>query len=152
MARRQFDLAKNALVRKWYFGSGTALTCTLCTMLLVSGCLGSGLGLGTGPDRSTITGSISTVPDVLSDDDLIKMTVAEADVTKGFIHHLPWANLTTGDGGVVSYVRENGGVRRVCREFIASKHSYDGVAQYMGEICRARMSQDWTLETMEKQD
>ena len=128
------------------------LTCTLCATLIISSCVSSGLGLGSGPDRGVVTGSISAVPELLSDDDLIKMTVAETDVTQGFIQHLPWANLETGDGGVVSYVRENGGVRQVCREFIVSKHSYAGVAQYMGEICRARMSQDWTLKSMEKQD
>ena len=139
------------MVRKRYFVGGAVWTCTLCAMLAVSGCISSGLGLYPAPDRIAVTSSIPEVPALLSNDDIIRMTVAEADVTKGFFHQLSWSNLATGDGGVVSYVRESGKVRQVCREFIVSKHSYDGVAQNMGEICRARTGQNWALNSMEKQ-
>ncbi len=149
MARRQFDLAKNALMRKRHFGHRAGV---LCAAFVVSGCVTGGLGIGTELDRGAVTGSITAVPSNLTDEDIIRQTVAEADISTGFIQHLPWANLTTGDGGVVSYVRENGKTTQVCREFIASKHSFDGVAQYFGEICRARLSRDWTLESMKKQD
>ncbi len=111
--------------------------------------MSSGLGLDPAPDRSMVT---SAIPDPLSDEDLIRNAVADADVTKGMIQDIPWINPGTGDGGSVSYVRESGRVGQVCREFVVSKHSYDGVAQYLGEICRARLRNDWALKSLEMQD
>ena len=119
----------------------------------LTGCMGGGfaLELGQAPDRSFISGSIGNEQAPPSNDDIIRDTVAGADLGSGLWHDIEWTNPATGDGGVVSYIREDRAVGSVCRAFIASKHSYDGIAQYQGEICRSRMSRDWTLQSMEQQ-
>ncbi len=119
----------------------------------LAGCMTNGIGFSTfaQPDRDVITGSIGDYPALQSDDDIIKTTVAEANVKQGSLQNIPWSNIATGNGGIVSYVGERRSVTEICREFLASKHSYDGISQYHGKICRTRMGKSWTLQSIEKQ-
>ena len=110
------------------------------------------MGVDMMPDRSMVTSAIPDSVANLTNEDLIRLAVADADVKKGMIQDIPWTNPKTGDGGTVSYVREAGKVGQVCREFIVSKHRYDGVSQYQGEICRVRLGKDWVLKSIEMQD
>ncbi|WP_419913611.1 RT0821/Lpp0805 family surface protein [Hoeflea sp.] len=114
----------------------------------LSGCVSSGLDLGVGnkPDTSLLSGSIDPALDTASDDAIIADAVAEAKIKPGYIQDIPWNNAITGNFGSVSFVRENKSVGKVCRDFIVSKHSYDGVMQYTGEICRTRLTKSWSLK------
>ena len=112
---------------------------------------GLALQLGPAPDRGMISGSIGNIPTVISDNDIILDAVAQADVKTGPWQDIEWNHPATGDGGVISYIREKRSARSVCRSFTTSKHSYDGIAQYNGEICRARMSREWTLKSIKRQ-
>lgn len=148
----QTHVAKNAPPLKRFFCAGPAVLSLVFGSLSVTGCVGSGLSLDRSPDRSLITGAIATDDKDLSDEDRIRLAVASADTQDGAIQDIPWTNPQTGDGGTVSYVQESGAVGQICREFIVSKHSYDGVSQYLGEICRPRLGNDWTLKSIERQD
>ncbi|MCP4314670.1 MAG: hypothetical protein GY789_01185 [Hyphomicrobiales bacterium] len=99
------------------------------------------------PDRSILSGSIP----VSTDDAIISNTVAEADIKPGYSQDIPWNNISTGNFGSVSFIRESSSVGKVCRDFIVSKHSYDGILQYTGEICRTRLTKSWSLKSLNEQ-
>ncbi len=119
----------------------------------VAGCVSSGLDLGVEdkPDTSLLSGSISSAIDTASDDAIIADTVAEAKIKPGYVQDIPWNNAVTGNFGSVSFVRESKSVGKVCRDFIVSKHSYDGIMQYTGEICRTRLTKSWSLKSLAQQ-
>jgi hypothetical protein len=148
-----FDVAKNAFPRKRHFQRGVLMLFLSITALPMTGCMSSGIGKATffGPDRSITTSSVPEYSPLLTDDDIIKTTVSQANVDAGYLQDIAWTNTGTGNGGTISYIRENRSVGKICREFIASKHSYDGVSQYLGEICRTRMGKSWSFKSMEKQ-
>ena len=108
---------------------------------------GLDLGLSEKPDRSIISGSIA----VSTDDSIISGAVAEAEIAPGNVQDIQWNNDTTGNFGYVSYIRESSSVGKICRDFIVSKHSYDGISQYTGEICRTRLTKSWSLKSMNEQ-
>jgi|GEM_PF-789930 len=146
-------LTNNAARRHRFFCRLAGALCLGASCLAVSGCLGDGLALqlGPAPDRGIISGSIGDTPTLPSDDDIIRDAVAQADVKTGPWQDIEWNHPGTGDGGVISYIKEKRSARSICRSFITSKHSYDGIAQYTGEICRARMGREWTLKSIEQQ-
>lgn len=154
MPPAHFDVAKNASGRKRYFQRGLLLLVFGVAILPTAGCLSGGLGLGGGPgvDKEFVSGSIPVYPMLQTDDDIIKSAVSEANTKKGSFQNIPWTNVGSGNSGIVSYVGERRTVTEICREFITSKHSYDGIAQYHGNICRTRMGKTWTLESIEEQD
>ncbi|MDA4844827.1 RT0821/Lpp0805 family surface protein [Hoeflea poritis] len=125
----------------------------LTVLVAASGCVSSGLDLGVEdkPDTSLLSGSIDPAVDSSSDDMIIADTVAEAKIRPGHVQDIPWNNATTGNFGSVSFIRESSSVGKVCRDFIVSKHSYDGVAQYTGEICRTRLTKSWSLKSLSQQ-
>lgn len=104
-------------------------------------------GLSSKPDRSIISGSIPPVTDVT----VISNAVAGADIDAGIFQVVPWSNDSTGNFGAVSYIRESSSLGNVCRDFIVSKHTYDGISQFSGEICRKRLTSSWSLRTLNEQ-
>lgn len=122
-------------------------------MFVVSGCLGGGLGLDSvvTPDTSLHSGSIPYNADDFSDNEVIRSTVAQADVSDGFIQDIPWLNTANGNTGTVSFIRDNSSVKKICRDFVVSKHSFDGISQYTGQICRTRLTKSWTLDSLDEQ-
>ncbi|MCR9138858.1 MAG: RT0821/Lpp0805 family surface protein [Alphaproteobacteria bacterium] len=121
--------------------------------LPLSGCLSSGFGLGGNSevDQQLVTGSIPDYPMLKSDDEIITSAVSEANTKRGSLQNIPWTNIGTGTTGTIVYVGERRSVTEICREFITSKHSYDGIAQFHGKICRTRMGKTWELESIEEQ-
>lgn len=121
--------------------------------LPMTGCMSSGFGLGgkAGIDEQLVTGSIPVYPMLQSDDDVLTTAVSEANPKRGSLQTIPWSNIATGTTGTISYVRERRSVTEICREFVTSKHSYDGIAQFHGKICRTRMGKTWTLDSIEEQ-
>jgi len=121
--------------------------------LPMTGCLSGGFGLGgkSGVDEQLVTGSIPVYPMLQSDDDVLTAAVSEASPKRGSLQTIPWSNIATGTTGTISYVGERRSVTEICREFVTSKHSYDGIAQFHGKICRTRMGKTWTLESIEEQ-
>lgn len=111
--------------------------------------MGAGLdfGLSDKPDRSIISGSVP----ISTDDAIISNAVADAEIKSGYVQDIPWNNDTTGNFGSVSYIRESSSVGKICRDFIVSKHSYDGISQYSGEICRTRLTKSWSLKSLNEQ-
>lgn len=113
---------------------------TLAALLAVSGCVGSGLDTAaTGkPDTSLVTGSIpasSTMNE--TDTTAIGNAVVTAELDRSQEERIPWANPATGSVGVISYVEEVQADSGTCRRFETSRHSYDGIALFVGETCRA---------------
>lgn len=104
-------------------------------------------GLSEKPDRSFHTGSIPAS----TDDTVIGTTVAEADIKPGYLQDIPWNNNSTGNFGAVSFIRESSSMGKVCRDFIVSKHSYDGILQFTGEICRTRLTKSWSIKSLNEQ-
>lgn len=121
----------------------------LLPLVSISGCMSSGLdfGLSDKPDTSIISGSVPAS----TDDAVISDTVAEAKIAPGYVQDIPWNNNMTGNFGSVSYIRESSSVGKICRDFIVSKHSYDGISQYSGEICRTRLTKSWSLKSLNEQ-
>lgn len=140
-------------MRKRFFRRSSVLLVWGLATLPMTGCLSGGFGLGdkSGVDQQLVTGSIPVYPMLQSDDDVITMAVSVANPKRGSLQNIPWSNIGTGTTGIISYVGERRSVTEICREFITSKHSYDGIAQFQGKICRTRMGKTWNLESIEEQ-
>jgi hypothetical protein len=92
-------------------------------------------------DQGTQTGSLpagAETPDPtrVSDETTIRNAVSSADPEQAKIEPLAWANAETGSRGSISEMleKEEGGV--LCRQFKASRESFDGVALYEGDACK----------------
>jgi hypothetical protein len=112
----------------------------LAAALAASGCVGSGLDTAqTGtPDRSIVTSSIpASHPAAETDPATIGHAVVAADLGREADQGIPWANPATGSAGVISDIEEVEAAGRTCRRFETSRHSYEGIALFVGETCRA---------------
>lgn len=108
---------------------------------------GLDFGLMSQPDRSIVSGSIP----VATDASVISNAVGEADIQPGLVQNVPWINNNTGNFGTISYIQETSSVGTICRDFIVSKHSYDGISQLTGEICRKRLGKNWSIKSLNEQ-
>ncbi|SIP97764.1 outer membrane surface antigen [Rhizobium sp. RU35A] len=120
----------------------------------VSGCTSGAFDLfDTSPkvDRSLST---STIPkrseEAVSDEVTVRNAVTSADLSKMGANPLPWANTATGSAGVVSKIREARVAGQLCRGFVTTRHSYEGIAKFTGQACMAD-SGDWLLTSFERQ-
>jgi hypothetical protein len=114
----------------------------------VSGCTSGSLDLFEGAskvDRSISTATVPKPPqETVSDQVTILNAVTSTDLTKLGDSPLPWANTTTGSAGVVSSIREASRNGTTCRDFVTTRHAFDGVAQYRGTACLDPAGR-WTL-------
>ena len=92
-------------------------------------------------DQGTQTGSLpagaeTADPTRVSDETTIRNAVSSADPEQAKVEPLAWANAETGSRGSISEMleKEEGGV--LCRQFKASRESFDGVALYEGDACK----------------
>src|SRR5262245_34792074 len=93
-------------------------------------------------DQGTQTGSLPAGPENpdptrVSDETTIRNAVSSADPEQAKIEPLAWANSETGSRGSISEMlekQEEGGM--LCRQFKASRESFDGVALYQGDACK----------------
>lgn len=104
-------------------------------------------------DRSVTTGSINskTGTDSISDELTVRNAVSSADLTKLGVSPLPWANSSTGSAGVIRDVTESNEGSVLCRDFSTTRHSYDGVADYLGKTCLVGNGQ-WQLLSFKKRN
>lgn len=106
------------------------------------------------PDRSITTGSISqeTVPPVdalrLSDEATIRDAVSSAIVDELGDGGIGWANAGTGSRGSIRQVTEARRDGYLCRHFLASRESFDGIHLFRGETCLGS-AKVWVMRTFE---
>lgn len=105
----------------------------------VSGCTSGSLDLFEGAskvDRSISTATVPKPPqETVSDQITILNAVTSTDLSKLGDSPLPWANTTTGSAGVVSAIHEASRNGTTCRDFVTTRHAFDGIAQYHGSAC-----------------
>jgi hypothetical protein len=120
-------------------------------VLMVSGCTSTSFDFfgGSKVDRNIST---STVPkradETVSDQLTVLNAVTSADIVRLAGAPLPWANTSTGSAGVISALSEMPVNSTVCRSFITTRHSYDGVSRVKGRACLADAGQ-WTMLSFE---
>jgi 17 kDa outer membrane surface antigen len=106
-------------------------------------------GSGSKVDRNIST---STVPkradETVSDQITVLNAVTSADIVRLAGAPLPWANTSTGSAGVISAISEMPVSNTVCRNFVTTRHSYDGVSRVKGRACLADAGQ-WTMLSFE---
>ena len=75
-------------------------------------------------------------PTRTSHEAIIRNAVSAADPEHTKLEPLAWANAETGSRGAISNMmeKEEGGL--LCRQFTASRESFDGVALYSGDACK----------------
>ncbi|MEO4043585.1 RT0821/Lpp0805 family surface protein [Hoeflea sp. CAU 1731] len=87
-----------------------------------------------------------------SDENSILTTVAGAEAGTPPTVALAWTNEQNGNSGSVTIVEEEGNDTQLCRSFIASRQSYDGVSQFTGEACRNSRGANWFLNSIEMRE
>lgn len=127
-------------VFRWLSARGTLV---LLAVFALSGCGARGFSIDDAvPDRSIVTGSVSSEPapsssDVgaISDEMTIRNAVSSALVEELSPEGIGWANAETGSRGAISAITESRDSGYLCRAFTASRESFDGVRLYRGETC-----------------
>lgn len=126
------------------FGFRSFKVLLLLSLTTISACGVGGFSLEKAEvDRTLLT---SKVPDDanrsndanrLSDEATIRNAVSSADVEGLQGQAIPWANSETGSRGSISALVESTGRGVLCRQFAASRESFDGVSLFKGEVCAA---------------
>lgn len=123
----------------------------LAGLLSVSGCGSKGFSINDAvPDRALITGSVSRDAragrdaTAQSDEVTIRNAVSSAEVEDASVSDQSWANAATGSRGTIRSIVEERDTGRLCREFEATRESYEGIHLYRGRTC-ANGSGDWTI-------
>jgi len=125
----------------------------LLLALPLAGC-GAGFSLDSiGADRSLTTGSIGNagrMPDGrLSDEAAIRSTVAAWMPGEVPPETVPWVNSNTGSTGAITRVADAARDGALCRNFSASRESFDGVSAYDGKAC-SQKGGAWTVLTLDQ--
>lgn len=71
----------------------------------------------------------------MSDEVTVTNAVTSADVAKIGGNPIPWANASTGSAGVITTVLEENQDGIHCRQFRTTRHSYMGIARFLGRTC-----------------
>lgn len=129
----------------------------LVAALPLAACGTAGFSLeGALPDRSAVTGSVQrsqpALPDdpvAASDEDTIRNAVSSAIVDEVGEEGLGWANAGTGSRGAIRRIVERQEANRLCRRFIASRESYEGIHLYRGETCLGAAN-IWTMTAFDR--
>ncbi|MBP1842408.1 hypothetical protein J2046_000652 [Rhizobium petrolearium] len=105
-------------------------------------------------DRTIATGTVPGTAQhtgaALSDEATVRNAVTSADLAKLGEASVPWANTATGSAGVVSQIREARNAGHICRDFMTTRHSYEGIAMFSGQACLTG-SGDWMLTAFDRQ-
>ena len=139
------------------FCNGAQALCRQAPVLVVAAlplaaCASDGVDLSKADvDQSALTGALpdsGKAPDAvrLSDEVTIRNAVSSADPEQAKVQPLAWANADTGSRGAISSMLEKKENGVICREFTASRESFDGVALYSGDACRGDRG-DWFMRS-----
>lgn len=107
------------------------------------------------PDQSIVTSSIPDDPAVTadvargSDEATIRNAVSSAVVEELEAGGIGWANAQTGSRGTIRDVAERRSGSALCRSFVASRESFDGVYLYRGSACLGTAG-IWTMKSFER--
>ncbi|MCR6499152.1 RT0821/Lpp0805 family surface protein [Shinella sp. CPCC 101442] len=138
-------IAKSRPETKPYWARCIAVVAVTTSAALLSSCM-SGLDLFEDSKvDSTIRTSTVANGERLSDETTVRNAVSSADLVQSAGQPIPWANSASGSAGVISTIAENrDGAGRTCRDFVTTKHSYQGIANYSGRTCLGN-SGEWLL-------
>lgn len=146
-------IAKSRPETKPYGACCSAIVTVILSGALLSGCM-SGLDVFSGSKvDDTIRTSTVTNGNVerLSDELTVRNAVSSADLARGAGSPVPWANSASGSAGVIGTIAENRDeAGRTCRDFVTTKHSYQGIANYSGRTCLGN-SGEWLLLAFDRQ-
>ena len=146
-------IAKSWPETKPYWMRCIAVVAVTASAALLSGCM-SGLDLfADSKVDSTIRTSTVANGNVerLSDEVTVRNAVSSADLARSAGSPIPWANSASGSAGVINTIAENrDDAGRTCRDFVTTKHSYQGIANYSGRTCLGN-SGEWLLLAFDRQ-
>ncbi|MBN9054113.1 hypothetical protein JQ506_04005 [Shinella sp. PSBB067] len=148
------DIAKTRPETKPNWTRSLALVAVMMSGVVLSGCM-SGLDLFSSDSNVDKTVRTSTVSngnaDRLTDEITVRNAVSSADLTRTAGGPIPWANSASGSAGVISRIAENqDSVGRPCRDFVTTKHSYQGIASFTGRTCMGNTG-EWMLLAFDRQ-
>ncbi len=146
-------IAKSWPETKPYWMRCIAIVAITTSAALLSGCM-SGLDLFSDSkvDNSIRTSTVANGSvERLSDEVTVRNAVSSADLTRSAGSPIPWANSASGSAGVINTIAENrDDAGRTCRDFVTTKHSYQGIANYSGRTCLGN-SGEWLLLAFDRQ-
>jgi hypothetical protein len=137
-------IAKSRPETKPYWARCLAIVAVMTSGALLSGCMG-GLDLFDDKVDTVRTSAVATSAERLTDEITVRNAVSSADLAHTAGSPIPWANSASGSAGVISTIAENHDTAgRTCRDFVTTKHSYQGIANYSGRTCLGS-SGEWLL-------
>lgn len=134
------------------FASASIRAAALAGLLALSGCGVGGFTLEKAAiDRSIVTNNVSTDSatadyGLVADQVTIRNAVSSADLEETASRSLAWANADTGARGQISGLVETRNKGELCRDFSATRESFDGVSLYRGRICMVGAGA-WRIDT-----
>lgn len=146
-------IAKSRPETKPYWACCLAIVTVTLSGALLSGCM-SGLDVFS-DSKVDDTIRTSTVAnggvERLSDEVTVRNAVSSADLARSAGSPVPWANSASGSAGVIGTIAESRDeAGRTCRDFVTTKHSYQGIANYSGRTCLGN-SGEWLLLAFDRQ-
>ena len=129
----------------------------LAAVVTLAGCGARGFSIEDAvPDRTLVTSSIPAQQSVVagdamaaSDEETIRNAVSSAIIEQAGEDGLGWANASTGSRGAIRQISEQRDGSRLCRRFVASRESFDGVHLYRGETCLGP-ARIWTMTVFDR--
>ncbi|WP_149739572.1 RT0821/Lpp0805 family surface protein [Rhizobium sp. RU20A] len=119
-------------------GAASRLAAVAFALLCLTGCMGTAgdvLKMDS-VDRNIMTSSVPAALDETTDEAAVRNAVSAADLKSLGQAAIPWANTRSGSAGVISVVRESADTGLTCRDFVTTRHSYEGIARFEGSACK----------------
>lgn len=127
-----------------------------CVLLALPACASGGFSLEKAEvDSSLYTGDIpagrkdARASERISDEATIRNAVTSADIESLAGRAVPWANSDTGARGSITGLAEFKSEGRLCRRFLTSRESFDGIALFTGEVCMVSAGA-WRIQRFEE--
>ncbi len=120
---------------------------------MLAGCGAGGFSLQKAEvDRSLYTSSAPAYASTFdaekfSDEATIRNAVTSADLETLGAAPLPWANAGTSARGQITGIVEQKAPGSVCRQFSATRESFDGIAMFRGEACMVGSTGSWRMKS-----
>ena len=128
------------------------LALALPACLGLSACMGGGSSAvsALSIDKTTTASIVplSAEGEIMSDESVIRDLVGELSLEELAVSQ-PWSNSLTGSAGVISNFETVADGTRACRMFETTRHSFDGVALFNGQVCR-RPDGGWDLVKLDR--
>jgi hypothetical protein len=128
---------------------------SLAACLVLTACGAGGFSMRQAEvDPTILTGDIpapagrDTDADRLSDQATVRNAVSSADLELLSGEPVRWANEHTGGRGSITGLTESRSGGKVCRGFVTTRESYDGVRLFRGEACMVSAG-IWRMEAFE---